>query len=195
MSLKENIAMVKEELNSEEKFFEKAVVTERFVKKYKNLMIASVVAVIVLVGGNMAYESNENAKIVAANNLLNQLQKDPSNSVKASELNSLSPALFDVWMFSQATVNNDTDRMKKLQNSKALIVSDLAKYELAKDVNSLDEYSSSQSAIFRDLALVQSAILLLNENKIDEAHNQLVKVSKESSLSKIASALLHYGIK
>jgi len=187
--------MVKEELNSEEKFFEKAVVTERFVKKYKNLMIASVVAVIVLVGGNMAYESNENAKIVAANNLLNQLQKDPSNSVKASELNSLSPALFDVWMFSQATVNNDTDRMKKLQNSKALIVSDLAKYELAKDVNSLDEYSSSQSAIFRDLALVQSAILLLNENKIDEAHNQLVKVSKESSLSKIASALLHYGIK
>jgi len=35
LSLKQDIEMVKEELNSEEKFFEKAVLTERFVKKYK----------------------------------------------------------------------------------------------------------------------------------------------------------------
>jgi hypothetical protein len=38
LSLKENINMVREELNSEEKFFEKAVITEKFVKKYKNLL-------------------------------------------------------------------------------------------------------------------------------------------------------------
>ena len=35
MSLKEELEMVKEELSSEEKFFEKAVITEKFVKKYK----------------------------------------------------------------------------------------------------------------------------------------------------------------
>jgi len=45
LSLKNNIEMVKEELNSEEKFFEKAVITEKFVKKYKNLLIGSVIAI------------------------------------------------------------------------------------------------------------------------------------------------------
>ena len=48
MSLKDNIEMVKEELNSEEKFFERSVITERFVKKYKNAIIASVVVIVLL---------------------------------------------------------------------------------------------------------------------------------------------------
>jgi hypothetical protein len=85
--------------------------------------------------------------------------------------------------------------MKELKNSKTFIVDDLAKYELAQDVSSLDDYASKQDAIYKDLALVQSAVLLLNENKIDEAHNKLVQISKKSSLSKIASALMHYGLK
>ena len=59
--------MVKEELNSEEKFFEKAVMTEKFVKKYKNIMIGAVVAVVVLVSANLIYESNNNANIEEAN--------------------------------------------------------------------------------------------------------------------------------
>jgi len=46
LSLKENIGMVKEELTAEEQFFEKAVVTERFVKKYKNVMIGSLVVIV-----------------------------------------------------------------------------------------------------------------------------------------------------
>ena len=62
LSLKENIDMVKQELNSEEKFFEKAVITEKFVKKYKNMMIASVVAIVVLVAANIGYEANEASK-------------------------------------------------------------------------------------------------------------------------------------
>ena len=195
MSLKENIEMVKEELNSEEKFFEKAVITEKFVKKYKNMMIASVVAVVLLVVANIAYESNEASKKTAANELLANLVSNPSDAMSSSKLHTLNPELFDAWTYSQASVNKDLTTMKELQNSKTLIVSDLAKYELAKDTNALDEYASKQDAIFKDLALVQSAVILLNENKVSEAHNQLDKVSKKSPLSKIASALMHYGLK
>ena len=86
-------------------------------------------------------------------------------------------------------------RSKTLKNSKALIVNDLAKYELASDAASLDEYASKQDAIFKDLALVQSAVMLLNQNKIQEAKDKLSKVSKDSSLNKIVAALMHYGIK
>ena len=195
MSLKENIDMVKEELNSEEKFFEKAVMTEKFVKKYKKMMIASVVAVIVLVAANIAYEANEAGKKTAANELLAKLISNPDDKISSSELYTLNRPLYDAWTYSVASLNHDDEKMKKLKDSKTLIVSDMAKYELSKDVKSLDNYASKQDAIFKDLALVQAAVILLNENKIDEAHTELEKVSKKSSLSKIADALMHYGLK
>lgn len=63
MSLKNDIEMVREELNSEEKFFEKAVVTERFIKKYKNVIIGSIAAIVVVVGANIAYDMNKASQI------------------------------------------------------------------------------------------------------------------------------------
>ncbi len=195
MSLKENIEMVKEELNSEEKFFEKAVITEKFVKKYKNVMIGSLVAVVLVIGGNMAYEANKQSKIDAANKALVELTKDSKNSSAASQLKALSPNLYDVWMLSKSIANHDLASMKELKSSKALIVGDIATYELAQNPSSLDSYALEQGAIYKDLALVQSAVLLMNENKIDKAHEELAKIGVESPLAKIASALLHYGVK
>ncbi len=195
LSLKENINMVKEELNSEEKFFERAVITEKFVKKYKKVIIASVIAVVVVVGANMAYDANESSRVAAANVALSKLQADSTNTQALAELKSLSPQLYDVWIFSQAVVNKDLKALKSLKDSNTLIINDLSKYELAQDTKSLNDYASKEGAIFKDLALVQSAIMLLNENKIDQAHSQLLKISKDSSLNKLAQALMHYGLK
>jgi len=195
LSLKDNIKMVKEELNSEEKFFEKAVITEKFVKKYKKVMIASVVAIVVFVVANFAYEANLNNKTLAANIALNQLNKNANDGNALSELKISSPELYDVWMFSQAVKNQDLEAIKKLKNTKTPIIDDLVKYELATDASSLDKYASSGDAIYRDLALVQSAVLLFEENKIEEAHNELLKVSQNSSLYKLVQTLLHYGVK
>jgi len=195
LSLKNDIEMVKEELNSEEKFFEKAVITEKFVKKYKNVMIASLVAVVLLVGGNMAYEANKQSKLHAANNALLELEKDSKNSSAIEQLKSLSPNLYDVWIYSQAIANNDTASLKELKNSKAPLINDLASYDLAQDPKSLQQYASEQYAIYRDLAIVQSAILFMHENKIQKAHQELSKIGINSPLSRVASALLHYGVK
>lgn len=195
MSLKDNINMVKEELSSEEKFFEKAVLTERFIKKYKNLMIASAVVVVLFIGANIAYEINKNTKIRDANIALDELILNPKEGDVLNDLKSLSPNLYDVWSFSQAVVNKDLVAMKKLESSNAPIVGDLAKYELADSASSLDKYASTQGAIFKDLAIIRSAIILMNENKIEEAHSKLLIISKESPLNKTAKALLHYGIK
>ncbi|MEA3330570.1 MAG: hypothetical protein U9Q29_02630 [Campylobacterota bacterium] len=195
MSLKNNIDMVKEELNSEEKFFEKAVITEKFVKKYKNAMIGSLVAVVVLVGANIAYESNKQSKIDAANEILLELNKDSKNSALISQLKVLSPNLYDVWVLSQAIADRDLISLKELKSSKAIMVADLASYELAQDANSLDGYASKQDAIYKDLALVQSAVMLMNAKDFQKAHQELSKIGVQSPLSKIATALLHYGVK
>ena len=195
MSLKNDIDMVKEELNSEEKFFEKAVITEKFVKKYKNVMIASLVVVVLVVGGNIAYKANKQSKLNAANNALLELEKDSKNSSAMEQLQSLSPNLYDVWIYSQAIASNDTASLKELKNSKAPLIGDLASYDLAQDPKALQEYASGQYAIYRDLAIVQSAILFMHENKIQKAHQELSKIGINSPLSRIASALLHYGVK
>jgi len=76
-----------------------------------------------------------------------------------------------------------------------MLISDLASYELANNATSLNEYALKQNAIYKDLAIVQSAVFLMRESKVDEAREKLQSISVNSSLYKIADALLHYGIK
>ena len=198
MSLKNDIEMVKEELNSEEKFFEKAVITEKFIKKYKNMMIGAVAVVVIVVAGNIIYSIKEANRVASTNTILASLEKNPLDTKASQELKSLSPSLFDVWSYSQAIKNQDIEALKKLKNSKTLIIGDLVSYELAQnsqDITKLDAYSSTQGAIYSDLAQLQTAIILIKENKIDLAHQKLLTITKTSPLYSIAKSLLHYGVK
>jgi len=189
--------MVKEELNSEEKFFEKAVVTEKFVKKYKKALIGSVVVVVLLVAGNITYNISETKRVEEVNTLLTQLQEAPTPALQA-RLNSLSPALSDVWSYSQAVVNKDVQSLAKLEKSKAILIADLASYEVAQnsnDIKALESYVNNNDAVYADLARVQAAVLLMNEKKIDEAHAKLSLINVTSPLAQVAKALMHYGVK
>ena len=198
MSLKENIGMVKEELTAEEQFFEKAVVTEKFVKKYKNVMIGSVVVIALVVAGNIIYNINRTSTLNAVNTTLLTLEAHPENKEASSKLETLSPVLHDVWLYSQAVAQKDVKTLDSLQNSKAPLINDLATYEAAQksqDKVKLDSYAQTQGAIYRDLAQIQLALILMNENKIAEAHEKLHMISIESPLATVAKALMHYGVK
>ena len=168
MSLKNDINMVKNELNSEEKFFEKAVITEKFVKKYKNLMIGSLVVVVAVVGSNIAYDINKQNKIESANQILLTLSTNSDNTQALKELKDISPSLYDVWLLSKAIVDKDVATLKELKNSRVMLVGDLSKYELAqnsKNLDALNDYASKQNSIYRELAQVQSAVMLMHEGK------------------------------
>jgi len=198
LSLKQDIEMVKEELNSEEKFFEKAVITEKFVKKYKKAMIGSVVAVVAFVGISVTMQISKQNTLDGANKTLIELEADVSNEATLSRLKSLSPVLYEVWSYSQAIANKDVAALEKLKKSNTALLGDLATYELvsnSQDLASLNSYALNQNAIYKDLARVQVAILLMNNSKIDEAHEKLSQIGVESPLSKIANALMHYGVK
>jgi len=198
LSLKNDIEMVKEELSSEEKFFEKAVMTEKFVKKYKKLMIGSVVVVVLIVAGNIGYNISEQNRISAANETLGTLEKNPQDKAAMTTLESLSPVLYDVWRYSQAVVSADVETLEKLKNSKALIINDTSAYEVAQnkaDIQALESYAQNQNAIYKDLAQVEAAVLLIDAGKIDEAHSKLSMISATSPLAQVAQALKHYGVK
>ncbi len=198
MSLKENIEMVKDELNSEEKFFEKAVITERFVKKYKKPMIGTVAAIVLIVAANFTYKVSEKNRIESANKALAELQKNPKDELTLARLKSFSPQLHDVWLYSQAIAQKSVAELEKLKNSKTLIINDTVQYEAAEykeDLAALEAYSEKQNAIYKDLAMVMSAILLMQEGKIDKAHNKLSMIGVNSPMTQVANALMHYGVK
>ncbi|MDY0232655.1 MAG: hypothetical protein RBS11_01365 [Sulfurimonas sp.] len=198
MSLKNDIEMVREKLNSEEKFFEKAVITERFVKKYKKFLIGGLVAIVVVVAANIAYDINKESKVREVNIALAILGEDAENSEALSTIKNISPALHDAWIYSNAVVKKDIQSMKKLTSSSSVMVADLASYEVAqesKDAKLLDDYASKKDAVYKDLALVQSAIIYMSNSDIQKAHERLAKISSESSLKNIANALMHYGVK
>ena len=198
MSLKENIGMVKEELSAEEQFFEKAVVTERFVKKYKNVMIGSVVVIALVVAGNIIYNVNRASTLNAVNKTLVSLESNPTSKVLEEKLASLSPTLNDLWHYSQAVVQEDVKTLNSLQNSKAPLIGGLSTYEAAQnsqDKEKLEAYAQTQGAIYKDLAQVQLAIIFMNEKKIADAHEHLKMIDMQSSLYPVAKALMHYGVK
>jgi hypothetical protein len=198
LSLKEDINLVKDELSSEEKFFEKAVVTEKFVKKYKKVIIGSVIAITVVVAGDLVYEWNKQQTIAEANIALMQLQNNPKDEAALAKLQTLSPVLYDVWRYSKAVVNQDVKTLESLEGSKALLIGDLSTYEAAQTTQNKEKllvYTQKQGAIYRDLAQVEIAIIDISNNKIDEAHTKLAMISENSPLSNIAKALMHYGVK
>ncbi len=195
MSIKNDIKMVREELTSEEKFFERTVITERFLRKYKNLLIALVASIVLLVGISILYEINEESTILAANEAFNELSINPADQNALTRLEVLSPNLYDAYIYSKAIINKDLKTIENLQTSQAMIIPQLAKYESLRSQNDLEVYSLSQDAIYKDLARVQIAIFLLNSGKIEKAQAKLRLITEMSSLNKISKSLLHYGVK
>jgi len=198
LSLKENIEMVKEELNQEEKMFENAVKTERFVKKYKTPLISTVIAIIVVLVGSSLYKANVESKMEASNAAYSTLLVSPQDADARQVLKENNLALFDAWKFQVAIANVDEKTLEVLKTSKNDVVADLATYELAtikQDSAALNSYAQKSNSILKDMALLNEAVLLMKKDKIEEAHACLAQINDKSSLKQTAMMLQHYGVK
>lgn len=198
MSLKENMDALKEELSSEEKFFESAVRTERFVKRYQKPLIAAVAASLLAVSGAIGYQAYSNAKIESSNAAFNVLLTNPSDTTAEQTLKNDNPALYDVWKLSRGIAQNDVTILEGLKNSQAFGVADIASYEAAaikNDSASLEQYTKKQGALYKDLALLEVAVASIEKGDIAAAHQKIAQISEESPMYQVASALSHYGVK
>ncbi len=189
--------MVKEELNSEEKFFEQGVKAEWFIKKYKKPLISTGIVFVLIVIGITGFDAYQNNKIDNANNAFVALGKNPDDQSAANELKSLNPELYDAWKLSMAAKSNDIEALEKLKTSKAPVVADLASYQVAvlqDDAAALGGYSYGQDAIYRDMAIINEAVLLMQSQKVAEAHEKLNTIEQNSPVYKISRLLMHYGV-
>jgi hypothetical protein len=198
VSLKENISMVKEELNAEEQFFEQAVKTERFVKKYKTPLIGLVVAVILAAVGTAGYNAYSASKRSEANAAYTTLTKDPGNAQAQKTLKSEAPGLYAAWQMDRALKSGDVKALQQLGSSAAPEVADVSAYEAAvkaQDMKALDAYAYRKNAFYKDLAIIDGAVLLIKAGKVQEAHQRLKLVDANSPVAPLAAALAHYGVK
>ncbi|MEA2112174.1 MAG: hypothetical protein U9P71_09020 [Campylobacterota bacterium] len=197
MSLKENIDMVKDELNSEEKFFENAVKAERVWKKYKTVIIGGVIAVVAVVAISAINDANVEAAAQDSNAAYATLLKGPDSAAE-KELAALNPSLFNALKFSNAVTSGDVESLQALSVSDDDVISDLATYELAvinADEKALASYTSKQNAIYKDLAILENSLLLMKSDQNQKAQQKLSLISEDSPLYKVAKSLMHYGVK
>lgn len=198
MSLKENMQALKEELNSEEKFFESAVRTERFVKKYQKPMIASVVVLLLALGGSVGYQSYQENKIERANEALNTLLSNPADKGALSALAENNKSLYELYTLSKALREKDVNTLKTLESANSPEVSDIATYEsavLTNNAKALEVYSKKQGSLYQELAIIELAVLSIQKGESKGAGSSLALIKEDSSIYPLAQMLSHYGVK
>lgn len=189
---------LKEELSSEEKFFESAVKTERFVKKYKKPMIASVIVLLLGLGGSVTYQIINDAKVERANTALNTLLMNPMDQNALKELSSQGGSLYELYSLSKALRDNDLKTLQTLKGAKSFEVADIASYEsavLSKDEKALDAYSKKQGSMYQELAVIELAVLSIQKGDSKAAHISLALIKEDSAVYPLAQMLSHYGVK
>lgn len=198
MNLKENMQALKEELNSEEKFFESAVRTERFFKKYQKPMIWLLVVALLGIGGSVAYQMVRDAKKERANEALNTLLMNPNDHKALEELSANDESLYELYSLSHALRIQDGKALESLCHAHSSEIADIASYEhavIAKDTKALETYSKTQGGIYQELALVDLAVLAIQKGDVQAAHTALNGVKEDSAVYPLARMLNHYGVK
>lgn len=188
MSLKEDVGYIKNELSSEEKFIENFVKGERFFKKYKTLIIAVVVILIIGLIGFTVKKSIDNSNKHDANIALSQFLENGDE--KALEtLKNKNEKLYEVALFLEAKKDN------KIASIELPLLKELVKFQTATASNNIEELNSlsmQNDFLLKEFALFNKALILVNEGKYEEAKKELSQISQTSKAYELATLLNHY---
>jgi hypothetical protein len=190
LSIQDGIKEVKRELTSDEQMLASAFKLERFYKKHKIKIFIVVGAIVAFFGGKAILEAIENYKLNSANEAYLVLEKDSNNKEALETLKSKNPKLFELYKYKRAVESRDTEALKNLSQNKNEYISDMSGYHLA-----VIEKRVVDSTLYKDFALINSAVIYIKEGKVEEAKNQLALIDEKSPIYNISKLLKHYTIK
>ncbi len=194
MGLKENIDAVKKEISTEEQFLGSIIKAEGFFKKYKNLLIAFAVLLIVAALANIFYKSSKEKNFIASNEAYTTLQTNPSDKDALEILKSKNPKLYELFLFSNEIKSADASKLDGLKSKLTdPVLKDLLSYQASSlKGTDLSSYSVKQKALLKEFAKIQEAYLLLKDGKTKDASVVLSLISADSPLAQMAQNLKHY---
>lgn len=195
MSIKNNLDYIKSEFSNDEKLIENAFKLEILYKRYKKIifLIGGIIVACVVFFSIKFYYTEHNA--VKYSEILVQLSENPNDEALRNDLKNGNEKLYRLFILQQALNTSNIAQLEELSSgNNSDFVDYIASYHLgsfernATMLKKIDKYNLS------DLAKLQEAYLLINENKITDAKNILNKIPQDSSLSESAKMLLHYTI-
>ncbi len=185
-----NIADIKNELSSDEKVLESAFKLETLYKKHKIKIWAVVIALLLFFGGRAALQAIEASRNAAANQALLTLQSKPDDARALAVLKEKNPTLYELYTFSQAAKKRDAETLKRLSQSQNELIADASRYHAA-----VADKQGSDSKLYKDMALLESAYLSIKSGKINEAKEKLELIGEHSPVAVFAQFLKHATIK
>jgi len=190
VSIKDDVKYVKKELSGDEKILESAFKIEELYKKYKLIIWALVVAIILLFIGSTAMDAMKQAKLEDANSAFLTLQSKADDAVALETLKTKNPALFELYTFSQAAKTQDAKALTALSNSKNSIIADSSKYTAA-----VIDKKPVESKLYKEMALLEEAYISIKAGDMKNAKSKLELIDERSPLSMLARLLEHSTVK
>lgn len=187
MAFKDNLEALKTEFSAEERFIEKFIRGERFIRKYKFHILAILFALLVYFGGSFAMGVLKERSIRESNQIYMNLMGSPDDKTKLTALKEENLNLYTAFLmqkFAQDQNNpellNELDSLYKNEKLNVFL----------KDILALD--LNKKSPFLKDFEKVLEAYRLLEQDKIQEADILLSQIRTNPALEQIAKNLKHY---
>jgi len=192
VSIKDDVDFVKQELTTDEKMLEGALKFETFIAKHKIKLAALVVAIVLFFGIKSVNSALNQMKIEDANIALVALESGVTGDEKEELLSDLknSPALYALYQFKLAVENNDTKTLEMLSHTPNSVLADSSRYAL-----SSIQKQSVDSDLYKEMALLNQAYLLIQEGEMTQAREKLSLIADDSTLSQFAKLMMHATLK
>lgn len=184
MSMKENVDYIKQELSTEESFLENTIKAEKFWKKYKNIIIGSVAVAVIAFGANATVGYMNEQKRIEANTLLNNILSNPSDNVSLEKLKQSDEKLYQIALFKTQNSSSDVEFLSQVSN----YIQALEKKDQAK----LDSVVQDQNFLNKDFALLNKAILQIENKDYKGAKQTIDQIPVTSSTSQLVNLVKHY---
>jgi hypothetical protein len=175
--------------------FELGLKIERWAKKNRVLLIAIALFFIVWVTASAVYSYAEERRLIAANDALARLEREPEDRAALAILKEKSPELHDLYLLREASRNEDRGTLSEIAKGDS-ISAVLAAYQLASlsgDYSEIERFLQREVKVFEDMAKFQDAFLLLKNGEFERAKIILDAFSNDSVLKSDADMLAHYG--
>ena len=187
MAIKENISYIKQEISTEEKFFESFFKLEKFYKKHK-IKIILVIGLIII--GIIAYSINDylqKEKSLKVNTAFNEILANKNVNKNLNILKEDAPKLYQIALYKigkSKTIN--ITYLKELTSLQNAIKNN--------DLKTINNLILSNDLLLKDYAFFYKAVLLTYKKEYKKAIQILNQISENSEVNQLKTPLLHYLI-
>ena len=185
MSLKENVKFLKEEISTEEKFFEGFFKLEKVWKKYKIVLIGGISIIAIAFIGTSVNSYLETQNKIKANTAFNILLENPSDATAMATLKDINPNLFAI---SQYMTNKDS----KINSEYLNTISSFHNAIKTNNLEAINKTTLDSKFLLKDYAIFQKALIQAINKDFIGAKETLKLIPIGSSVSKLSNKLNHY---